>query len=244
MRLSTILGSLLIVSSAIGQPTAPQKPTKPMVAAAERHFRDGVQFTEEANYDAARIEFEAGYQLSSEPDFLHNLSWTAERQGKITDAIAYATRYLAEKPDADNAERTRRRIELLKAKLPAETAPARLAAQPVAAPKIATSASTGPTTPSSRGKVPPGAIGLLASGGALALAGVGCLAGSWLTGQQAQSPSVTFDEWTPLSDRGKTLSTAGITLTVIGGSVAMAGVVWAIVPHKEKQQPKIVSRLE
>ena len=27
-------------------PTAPQKPTKPMIDAAERHFHDGVKFTE------------------------------------------------------------------------------------------------------------------------------------------------------------------------------------------------------
>jgi hypothetical protein len=49
-------------------PTAPQKPTKPMIAAAERHFHDGVQFTEEGNYEAARVCFESGYKLSGEPD--------------------------------------------------------------------------------------------------------------------------------------------------------------------------------
>jgi hypothetical protein len=54
-------------------PTVPQKPTKPMIDAAERYFRDGVRFTEEGNYDAARVSFEAGYKLSGEPDFLHNL---------------------------------------------------------------------------------------------------------------------------------------------------------------------------
>ena len=98
-------------------PTAPQKPTKPMIDAAERHFHDGVKFTEEGNYEAARICFESGYKLSGEPDFLHNLSWTAERQGQLADAIAYADRYLAAKPDADNAERTRRRIELLRSRM-------------------------------------------------------------------------------------------------------------------------------
>ena len=98
-------------------PTAPQKPTKPMIDAAERHFHDGVRFTEEGNYEAAKICFESGYKLSGEPDFLHNLSWTAERQGQLADAIAYADRYLAAKPDADNAERTRRRIELLRSRM-------------------------------------------------------------------------------------------------------------------------------
>ena len=79
-----------------------------MIDAAERHFHDGVRFTEEGNYEAAKICFESGYKLSGEPDFLHNLSWTAERQGQLADAVTYAERYLAAKPDADNAELTRR----------------------------------------------------------------------------------------------------------------------------------------
>ena len=54
-------------------PTAPQRPTKPMIDVAERHFRDGVKFTEEGNHEAARVCFESGYKLSGEPDFLHNL---------------------------------------------------------------------------------------------------------------------------------------------------------------------------
>lgn len=33
-------------------PTAPQKPTKPMIDAAERHSHDSVKFTEEGNYVA------------------------------------------------------------------------------------------------------------------------------------------------------------------------------------------------
>ena len=98
-------------------PTAPQKPTKPMIDAAERHFHDGVRFTEEGNYEAAKICFESGYKLSGEPDFLHNLSWTAERQGQLADAVTYAERYLAAKPDADNADRTRRRVELLRSRM-------------------------------------------------------------------------------------------------------------------------------
>jgi len=76
-------------------PTAPQKPTKPMIDAAERHFHDGVKFTEEGNYEAARVCFESGYKLSGEPDFLHNLSWTAERQGQLTDAVTYAEPHCA-----------------------------------------------------------------------------------------------------------------------------------------------------
>ncbi len=53
MRISTSLAiaMLLSLSQAIAQPTVPQKPTKPMIDAAERYFRDGVRFTEAGNYD-------------------------------------------------------------------------------------------------------------------------------------------------------------------------------------------------
>ena len=54
-RRSVVLCSLLVPSVVHAQtvtPTVPQKPTKPMIDAAERYFRDGVRFTEEGNYDA------------------------------------------------------------------------------------------------------------------------------------------------------------------------------------------------
>ena len=214
MRVLLGLCALSAASVAHAQPvlpTAPQKPTKPMIDAAERYFRDGVRFTEEGNYDAARVSFEAGYKLSGEPDFLHNLSWTAERQGQLADAVTYAERYLAAKPDADNAERTRRRVELLRSRMaqaqpsPAQATPAptqqSTPAPAAVQPQNATSAPANPTKPAPRGSVPPAAIGLLAGGGALTLAGVGLLAGAWATGKQAQSSGVTYDEWATLSDR-------------------------------------------
>jgi tetratricopeptide (TPR) repeat protein len=122
LRLCALLAARAVVHAQTIAPTVPQKPTKPMIDAAERYFRDGVRFTEEGNYDAARVSFEAGYKLSGEPDFLHNLSWTAERQGQLGDAIGFAERYLAAKPDAEDAGRTRSRIERMRSQL-GQTAP-------------------------------------------------------------------------------------------------------------------------
>ena len=230
-------------------PTAPQKPTKPMIDAAERHFHDGVRFTEEGNYEAAKICFESGYKLSGEPDFLHNLSWTAERQGQLADAVTYAERYLAAKPDADNADRTRRRVELLRSRMAQATSqPSAAQATPPAPaavqPQNATNAPASPTKPAPRGKVPPAAIGLLAGGRALTLAGVGLLAGAWATGKQAQSPGVTYDEWATLGDRGRALNTGGLSLAIVGGAVVVAGGVWAVVGRKPKtEQPEIANYL-
>ena len=221
--LVAVLLSCSLASAQTVAPTVPQKPTKPMIDAAERYFRDGVRFTEEGNYDAARVSFEAGYKLSGEPDFLHNLSWTAERQGQLADAIGYADRYLAAKPDAEDAGRTRSRIERMRSQL-GQTAPSSqpapvqaTPAQPVPAtaptlPQNAASGPTSPAKPSGRGKVPPAAIGLLAGGGALTLAG-----------------GVTFDEWSRLGDQGRALNTAGLALAIGGGVALVGGDVWAIV---------------
>ena len=55
MRLAAFLCAVSFASVVHAQtvaPTAPQKPTKPMIDAAKRYFRDGVRFTEEGNYDA------------------------------------------------------------------------------------------------------------------------------------------------------------------------------------------------
>lgn len=46
---------LTLPLTAVAQSAAPialQKPTKPMIDAAERHFHDSVRFTEEGNYVA------------------------------------------------------------------------------------------------------------------------------------------------------------------------------------------------
>lgn len=242
LLISLLCLSPVLASAQTIAPTAPQKPTKPMIDAAERHFHDGVRFTEEGNYEAAKICFESGYKLSGEPDFLHNLSWTAERQGQLADAVTYAERYLAAKPDADNADRTRRRVELLRSRMAqAQPSPAQATSAPTqqstpapaaVQPQNATSAPASPTKPAPRGKVPPAAIGLLAGGGALTLAGVGLLAGAWATGKQAQSSGVTYDEWATLGDRGRALNTGGVVLSVVGGLIAVGGAVWTLTQRR------------
>ena len=213
-------------------PTVPQKPTKPMIDAAERYFRDGVRFTEEGNYDAARVSFEAGYKLSGEPDFLHNLSWTAERQGQLGDAIGFAERYLAAKPDAEDAGRTRSRIERMRSQL-GQTAPSSQPAPVATLPQNAASSPRMDVGAAGRAKPPGLAIGLLAGGGALALAGVGCLAGAWWTGQQVSDPELTFVDYGALGERGRALNATGLALTITGGALVIGGAVtWAVLARR------------
>ena len=105
--------------------------------------------------------------------------------------------------------------------------------------QTAPSAPPSPLPPSKARKVPPGAIGLLAGGGALALAGVGLLAGAWATGNQARADGTTYADWVALNDKGSALNTGGLVLSVVGGALAIGGAVLAIVPSRRQEQPAI-----
>ena len=107
---------LLLASTAIAQPDLSplQRPSRPMIEAAQAHYQSGARFFESGSYDAALVEFEAAWRLSGEPDLLHNLSWTHEKAGRIKEAIDYAVRYQTAVQTIEDQERGRRRVEFLK----------------------------------------------------------------------------------------------------------------------------------
>ena len=83
---------------------------------AETHFEAGQQAYRDQRWDVARIEFQAAYQLSHEPDLLYNLSVIEEKDGNTSEAVSYARRYLAEKGAAistKDADEVRGRIARL-----------------------------------------------------------------------------------------------------------------------------------
>ena len=106
---------------------------------------------------------------------------------------------------------------------------------PLATATAQSAASAATAVPSSEGKAKPPAlaIGLLAGGGALALGGIGCLAGAWSTSQQANSADLTFAQGSGLIDRGHALNATGIALTVTGGALVVGGAVtWAVLARR------------
>lgn len=223
-----------------------------MIEAAQQHYQAGERFFRADQFDAAIVEFEAAYKLSGEPDMIYNLSRTCEKAGKLQEAITYAGRYQSLVVGTAEEERARRRVEFLRGRYsteatqpktadqPAQVPPTPPAPKPELTPQNAIGTPASPAQPKKAAKVAPGAISLLAGGGALTLAGVGLLAGAWVTGQQAQAPDVTYGEWSALGDRGRALNTGGIVLSVIGGAVAVGGAVWAIVPRQPTEQPLTV----
>jgi hypothetical protein len=139
-----------------------QRPSRPMMEAAQQHFRSGTRFYEEGSWDAALVEFEASWRLSGEADLLHNISWTHEKAGRTREALEYAERYLSACRGTEDEERAAKRVAFLKERYGGVAAAP--AAEPVRTVQNAASGAT--AAPSSEGKAkPPGlAIGLLAGG--------------------------------------------------------------------------------
>jgi hypothetical protein len=247
------LPSVALAGGPPAQDLAPlQRPSRPMIEVAQQHYQAGDRFFRDGQFDAAIVEFEAAFKLSGEPDMVYNLSRTCEKAGKLKEAIEYAARYQSLVVGTEEEERARRRVEFLRGRYsveqaqpkppeqppakPAETTPPSPtpAAQASQSPEMAPSAPPSPPPPSKARKVPPGAIGLLVGGGALALAGVGLLGGAWATGNQARADGTSYADWVALNDKGSALNTGGIVLSVVGGALAIGGAVWAIVPSRQQ----------
>ncbi len=229
---------LLLPLSSHAQPDLSplQRPSRPMIEAAQQHYLTGTRFFEEGQWDASLVEFIASFQLSGERDLLHNISWTHEKAGRAREALDYAERYLAACRGSEDEERATKRVAFLKAKYgdPANGAASTGQAVPVLTATAQNASSAATAVPSSEGKKPPAlAIGLLAGGGALALGGIGCLAGAWSTSQQANSADLTFAQGSGLIDRGHALNATGIALTVTGGALVVGGAVtWAVLARR------------
>jgi len=210
-----------------------------MREAAQQHYASGTRFFEQGQWDASLVEFTASFQLSGERDLLFNISWTHEKAGRTREALEYAERYLVACQGTEDEERATKRVAFLKAKYRQSASGAASTVQaapvPLVTPTTQSAASEATAAPSTEGKAKPPAlaIGLLAGGGALALGGIGCLAGAWSTSQQANSPDLTFAQVSGLIDRGHALNATGIALTVTGGAVVVGGAVtWAVLARQ------------
>ncbi len=219
-----------------------QRPSRPMREAAQQHYASGTRFFEEGQWDAALVEFEASWRLSGEADLLHNISWTHEKAGRVREALEYAERYLVACRGTQDEERAAKRVAFLKAKYRQSASGAASTVQaapvPLVTPTTQSAASEATAAPSTAGKAKPPAlaIGLLAGGGALALGGIGCLAGAWSTAAQASSADLTFAQGSGLIDRGHALNATGIALTVTGGALVVGGAVtWAVLARQVKR---------
>lgn len=106
----------LYVSSAEAQQPPPggaptTAPTEDKMAEARQRYNRGLQLYSEANYDAARVEFERAYQLAPSYKILYNIGLAYEQLGDYVQALTILERYLQQ---GGNEITDERRNEVIK----------------------------------------------------------------------------------------------------------------------------------
>lgn len=226
MRAASLAFVALTIAGPLIRAHADEAPP-PTLQAAQRHFESGVNFYKSGDYEAARIEFEAGHRLSKLPDFLVNLCQVADKQNRVQDAINYCEQYLLAEPNAKDGTEVHTRLDGLRqrqadpTKQPA-TAPLQLNTAPADNPPVASAA-----RPSERAPVPKPALALLIGGGVLVLAGAGAGASALATARELEAGPV-FRDVDGLTRRGEALNGVAITFWVVGGVAAVAGAGWTV----------------
>lgn len=205
----------------------PAGENSPAMQEAKRHYDNGVAFFKAGDYAHARVELEAGYQLSKLPDFLINLCITAEKQNQPADAVTFCEQYLRSQPNAEDAPAIRARVERLR-KQAAEPGTPGSPDAPGTPETLGAPSSPGSPAPTGRGPLPKPALALLAGGGALLIVGIGTGAGALATAKQVDglAISIVYSDLLDLTRRGDALNTASIVFSLTGGAAVIAGAGW------------------
>ena len=91
---------------------APARAADLALDAAQSHTTTGNAFFTQQKFAEARIEFEAAFALTKEPDLLFNVALSWEREGSVREAIAAYERYLLARPtDADTRAKVERMLK-------------------------------------------------------------------------------------------------------------------------------------
>ena len=169
----------------------------PTTAAAATHTELGKSFFAQGRYDLARLEFEGAYALSKEVDLLYNLALCWEREGRPREAAEAYERYLREKPeDRETAQKLARLKEQV---------------QPVPKERLRPRQKLG--------------VALLVLGGATLVSALALGLVTDRDRQQLVAGNLTYREAQALADRATTERSATIALGVIGGALAVGGLV-------------------
>lgn len=83
-------------------------------AAASKAYKNGTTAYQEARYDDAIAQYQAGYQAVPQPVFLFNIAQAYRLSNRAEQALEFYQRYLTEDPAAKNREEVEGRIASLK----------------------------------------------------------------------------------------------------------------------------------
>jgi hypothetical protein len=211
MRFACVLAVLLVCS--LGR-AAPKDAGALLTAAAKDHYERAEQFYKAEQYEAARIEFQAGYDLSKNPVFLWNLAKASAKMGDRKAALDFVQRYRVTLTEADPEvdDFVKSLYGPAEPDKPSQGTPA----PPVVEKPIIKKRSPAPWI-------------LLGIGGALLIADIGVAAAGYQLSTSNEGAMVTRAELDDLNARGDRLNTAGWSLLGIGLGSAAAGGIWLAV---------------
>lgn len=215
MRFACVLALFLAFSIEPSVARAdPEAAVALLSTAAKEHHERGMQFYRLEQYPAARIELQAGYELSKNPVFLWNLAKTAAKMGDRQGAIDYVQRYRVslDTPDPE--------VDAFVKDLMGPSDPAKPAPVTPTAPVVR------PSSDKKRSVVPWVLIGV---GGALLIADIGVSAAGYQLSQSNEGRTLTMVELGELNAQGDRLNAASWSLLGLGLGSAAAGGIWLIV---------------
>jgi tetratricopeptide (TPR) repeat protein len=110
MRLAAVTPVMLGASSASAEPaTDPGTSRAALIDEARQRYQRGLQLFIEANYEAARVEFERDYQLAPSDKILYNIGLSYEQLGDYVQAQTTLKSYL-EQGDTEIGEESRNEV--------------------------------------------------------------------------------------------------------------------------------------
>ncbi len=215
------LGGLLLVAA-----TAAAAPPRE----AKLHFDRGSAAYGAGRWQEAVDEFTRAYELSRYADILLDIARAETHLGREEAAIGYLERYLAAKPDAEDApsvraEVTARRMALIQkknaAEAQAEAERARRAAEEAEARRADEKRRE---AAAHRLRLRWAGVGLVVAGAAIAGGGVACGLVAQSASDEVMNGGGPFNpQFVELEKRGNLLAPLGIALDVVGAAVAITG---------------------
>jgi tetratricopeptide (TPR) repeat protein len=245
--------------AAEGKP-APYPPCGTTPTAADQKgargaFEAGQASYAEADYSTAVTYWRDAYRrdCTAHPMLL-NLARAYEAKGDRAEAVNALETYLQRKPDDPNADQIQRRIQNLKAQMPAASAAPAPAASPAPAPApvplpvaaqpmqpVAAPSTPSEPLPAPSGKKAIGPIIVASAGGVVAIVGVVVMAGGAKKIQDAEAVcpnrkcdvvSTTDARYQTIADAkdkgnaGRKEVTSGAIITGVGVAAGVAGLIW------------------
>jgi tetratricopeptide (TPR) repeat protein len=199
-------------------------------------FQEGRIAYDAGDFEGAYARFRAAYELSGRAELLYNIGISADRLGRLDEALDAYRAYVAALPEAENAVSVRDRIAVLAPEEAARSTEPVAAPPPEPAPEPAAPPPepVAEPAPEPRDEAPLPVAPIVVAGAGVVVLGIGGVFGALASSGEddyASAPVTTADEVesarAKLSDAETHATTANV-LFVLGGVATAAGLGWLV----------------